>query len=166
MDVPNLSDSQQQVLWDSWLSAETRADYFAELGLRFQKQQRLLVLSSLVLSSGATITLFSTVLPAQWNWVRPVLTILAALASFWSLLAKNERNAIDCADLHFRWNKLAMEYEDLWGSMYDDDASAKLKQLREREAEISKSGTSLPANRKMLAKSQDAVMLHHRAQVA
>jgi hypothetical protein len=164
-DVPMLSDAQQETLWRAWLSAETRAGYFAALGTRFQATQRVLVCGSLLLASGATLTLVATA-PQSYVWLKPVLTVLAALLSLWSLVAKNERNAIDCSDLHFRWNTLAMDYEDLWTNMYADDAQERLVVLRKREAELSKSSTSMPEKRDLLIKAQDNVMMHHGAQMA
>jgi hypothetical protein len=128
-----LSDFQQTTVWESWLAAEIRAAYFAELVQRFQSRQRFLVVGSLLLTSGATITLLTTIVPPNLIWIKPTLTLLAAGLSLWSLVAKNERSSIECADLHLRWNTLAMQYETLWSNMYAEDAAVTLMQLRAEE---------------------------------
>lgn len=160
-----LSEFQQQAVWDGWLSAEIRSGYFAELVTRYQARQRYLVVGGLLLSSGATVTLLTTVVPPAYAWIKPLLTVLAALTSLWSLVAKNERNAIDCADLHLRWNNLAAEYEAIWANVYADDAEARLAQVRKEESLLSKSSTSMPRYDRLLAKVQDNVMMHHRSEV-
>ena len=161
-----LSDFQQTTVWESWLAAEIRAAYFAELVQRFQSRQRLLVVGSLLLTSSATITLLTTIVPPNLNWIKPTLTLLAAGLSLWSLVAKNERSSIECADLHLRWNTLAMQYETLWSDMYAEDAAAKLMQLRTEELAVSKSSTSQPAYTRLLEKVQRNVVLHHQNQLA
>jgi hypothetical protein len=161
-----LSDFQQTTVWESWLSAEIRAAYFAELVQRFQSRQKFLVVGGLLLSSGATITLLTAIVPPNLNWIKPTLTLLAAGLSLWSLVAKNERSSIDCADLHLRWNTLALQYETLWSNMYADDAVTKLIQLRTDELTISKSSTSLPSYTRLMEKVQQNVVLQHQNQLA
>ena len=161
-----LSDFQQTTVWESWLSAEIRAAYFAELVQRFQSRQKFLVVGGLLLSSGATITLLTAIVPPTLNWIKPTLTLLAAGLSLWSLVAKNERSSIDCADLHLRWNTLALQYETLWSNMYADDAVTKLIQLRTEELTISKSSTSLPSYTRLMEKVQQNVVLQHQNQLA
>ena len=157
-----LSDFEQDVVWEAWLAAEIRSGYFAALVNLFQNRQRLLVVLSLLLSSGATLTLLTTIVPPSLGWIKPLLTVLAAGSNLWSLVAKNERNAIDCADLHHRWNTLATEYEALWASVYDDSATERLAQLRKEESAISKSSTAMPTYSRLLSKVQDNVLIHHQ----
>ena len=161
-----LSDFQQDVVWENWLAAEIRAAYFALLVERFQRRQKYLVVGSLLLSSGATIALLTAVVPPSLSWIKPLLTLLAAAFSLWSLAAKNERNSIDCADLHFRWNTLALEYESLWANVFAETAAEKLSALRKEEATVSKSSTPFPAYRGLLEKVQENVLMHHRQQLA
>jgi hypothetical protein len=161
-----LSDFQQTIVWESWLGAEIRAAYFADLVQTFQLRQKLLIVGGLLLSSGATITLLTAIVPPHLSWIKPTLTLLAAGLSLWSLVAKNERSSIDCADLHLRWNTLALQYETLWSNMFTEEASAKLAQLRTEELAISKSSTSQPAYHRLLEKAQKNVVMHHQNQVA
>ena len=160
-----LSEFQQDTVWESWLAAEIRAAYFAALVQRFQSRQKFLVVGGLLLSSGATISLLTAVVPPSLNWIKPTLTLLAAGFSLWSLVAKNERSAIDCADLHFRWNTLALQYETLWCNTFAEDASSVLAQLRTEELAISKSSTSQPAYTGLLEKVQRNVVMHHQNQL-
>ena len=161
-----LSEYQQKIAWESLLAAEIRSEYFAELSGRYARRQRYLVVGSLLLSSGAFLTLVTTAVPSAYAWIKPTLALLAAALSFWSLVAKNERGSIDSADLHFRWNLLAIEYQALWADVFREDAADKLTELRKREAELSKSSTSFPDDQTLMAKCQDNVELHHRRELA
>ena len=79
-----------------------------------------------------------------------------------SLVAKNERSSIDCADLHSRWANLAVDYEALWSDVYAESAPEQLSVLKRREIEISKSSTSMPEDETLLVKCQDNVVMHHQ----
>lgn len=157
-----LPDLQQDMVWDGWIAAEIRATYFGALVSTFQNRQRLLVVAGLLLSLGATFTLLTSVVPPQLAWIKPMLTVLAAAMSLWSLVAKNERSAIGAADLHSRWSTLALGYETLWADMYGDIATQTLERLRKDEIEISKSSTTMPAYKRMLVSAQENVVMHHR----
>ncbi len=159
-----LSEFQQKVVWESWLSAEIRAAYFAALVERFQRRQKLLVVGSLLLSSGATFALVTSYIPPSFSWIKPSLTLLAAILSFWSLVAKNERASIDSADLHARWLNLALQYESIWANVYADDAAQRLEALRMDEVAISKSSTTFPTYGNLLEKVQDRIVMNHQQQ--
>ena len=156
-----LSEYQQDVVWEGWLSAEIRAGYFARLVQRYQRRQQLLVLGTLLLSSGATVLLLTAVVPAGWGWIKPLLTLIAAGLSLWSLVARNERNATECADLHGRWYAIALRYEGLWSNVYAEDAGERLDRLLEDEMAVSKSSTAFPEDKKLLGAIQDNVVMHH-----
>ena len=156
-----LNELQQKSVWDSWLSAEIRAAYFAELARRYQQFQKALTASTLILTSGATVALLSSV-PQGWAWLRLAFAALAAIVSAVSLVAKNERSSIDCADLHSRWANLAVDYEALWSDVYAENAPEQLSALKRREIEISKSSTSMPEDESLLVKCQDNVVMHHQ----
>lgn len=161
-----LSDLQQEMVWDGWIAAEIRATYFGALVSTFQNRQRVLVVAGLLLSSGATFTLLTSVVPPQLAWIKPLLTVLAAAMSLWSLVAKNERSAIDAADLHSRWGTLALGYETLWADMYGDNAAQTLERLRKDEIEVSKSSIAMPAYKGMLVSAQKNVVMHHQKHLA
>lgn len=157
-----LSERQRQRVWESWLSAEIRANYAADLCQSHQRTQRAITWLTAVSSSGAAVTLLAG-LPSDLTWVRSVLAIAAAALSLWSLVAHLPRRATDCADLHGRWSKLASSFEALWDDMHAADAGPRLDRLREQEDELSKSSASvLPNHRRALLKWQAHVEQHHR----
>ncbi len=89
-----------------------------------------------------------------------------AALSLAALVLDDQQRAVDSADLHVRWNKLAQGYEALWGNMSVPDAAARLAQLAETEAEVSKAGTTFPAKMKRLAKWEAHVVKHRTAHAA
>jgi hypothetical protein len=157
-----LSEMQQKQVWEGWLSGKIRAHYFADLCGRYQRLQRLVTWAILLVSSGAAAAVLYSV-PDSVAVMRPVLALAAAGLSLWSLVANNTRNATDCADLHFRWNILAMAYEDLWTNMYAPKAPEQLNALRQREAEIGKSSTAVPYKEHVMKKWSTWVIRHHTA---
>lgn len=156
-----LTEPQQTQVWEQWLAAEMRANYFADLCGWYHRQQKLATWATLLLSSGAAaafVTRLADVLPA---WVAPALALLAAGVSLYSLVAQNLKAALDCSDLHFRWNKLAREYEDLWNSLWAEDAAARLARLNDKRAELSKTGTAFRYSERRMRKWYDVVVQHH-----
>jgi hypothetical protein len=155
-----LSSLEQKRVWEGMLAAEIRAHYFAYLCGRYQLKQRLLTWATLLFSSGALATLISDWVPHRLAWIRPVLAFFTVALSLWSLTAKNERNSIDCSDLHFKWNTVGHEFEDLWDDMYSDSAPETLRALERRTAEYSRSGTGFPYKRRLMVKCEDHVVQH------
>jgi hypothetical protein len=161
--MAELTDFETKTLWDLWLSAQIREGYFALLSRRYQVYQKWLTVGTLFFSSGALLTVLTTKIPAAYSvWLIPIFTTLTAIMSAVSLVARNERNAIDCQDLHKRWLTLANDYQKLWNNVYADDASEKLEALQEREAELSRSSAAMPQVTSLLVKVQDNVVMHHR----
>ncbi len=161
-----LSELQRQRVWEAWLSAEIRANYFAELSGHYARLQRHATWLTLLLSSGAALSLVAKALPAAWAWVVPLLVFATAALSLYSLVMQNQKNAIDSADLHLRWNSLARDYAALWDDMYSEDAVSRLGALEQRELEASKSGTAFPVKHDRLLKWQEHVERHHMARRA
>ena len=157
---PTLNDYQQTLLWESLVGAKTRAQYFAVFGQLLRKRQRWLTAGALVLSSGAALTLLTSAVPQQWNWVKAALTVVSAVLSAISLVSSNEKNAIEAADLHYRWNTLAISFERLWADMYASDANETLSALLDEEALISKSSNAMPNVVKLMTAAEDNVIGH------
>jgi hypothetical protein len=160
-----LSDFQRKILWDAWLSAEIRAAYFAALGFRFQTRQKRIMLVNLLLTSGATLTLLLAIVPPGFGWARPLLGVLATATGIWANLSRSDRHVTDCADLHFRWNILAMDYSQLWANTYSGNATDTLTALRKREAEISRSSMSMPDDTALMGRMQDSVVMQHQPEL-
>ncbi len=149
-------ESQRERVWEEWLGAEIRAYYFGDLADSYFRQQRLATWLTLFFSSGAVVTSIAKV-PEGFGWVAAALALFAAAVSLLSLVRQNVKAAVDSADLHYRWNKLATEYRNLWDGLETADVPARLAELSEREAEVSKSGTALPYSEKRMLHWQDLV---------
>ena len=165
LDHPALSDFEQTSLWEGLIGAETRSAYFANLVQRLRVRQRWLTVGSLVLSSGAAIALLTSALP-NYGWVKGLLALASAVLSAISLVSSNEKNAIEAADLSYRWQTLAISYQELWSNMYAEDAPQTLHRLREEEAKVSKSSTALPNDVKLMTEAEDNVTMHYQSRLA
>ena len=156
-----LSELQRKDLWERWLGGEIRANYFADMSGRYQAHQKTLTWMTLVFSSGAAATLLADWLPPDKQWIKPTLALLTAGVSFLTLLQQYQRRVTECADLHFRWSRLANEYQALWDNMDSLDALNTFNELKEKELELSKSSTALPNNKRVMLKWQDYVQTQH-----
>jgi hypothetical protein len=163
MEQINLSEHQQRVVWEGMLSAKIRAHYFADLCHKYQHLQRVLTWATLATSSGAAVTVLSS-MPPSLAWLRPVLALGTAALSLWSLVATYNQKGADCADLHFRWNKLAIDFEALWTDMYLPTAQETFAALREAEAQLAKSSTPFPNDERRMRKWTRYIVDHHAAQ--
>lgn len=156
-----LNELERQRLWEHWLAAEMRANYFAELAYFYRRRQQVATWSALVLSAGASVALLKG-MPDDWQWVAPTLTLLTAAVSIYSVTAQNQKQATDAAELHLGWRSVAADYQRLWESgMYSPDAKERLDAIEARSAVLSKAGTSFPANRRRLVKWQKYVEQQH-----
>jgi hypothetical protein len=152
-----LTELERKRLWESWIAAEMRGHYFAELAYLYRRRQQIATWSTLVLSSGASIALLRG-MGDDWQWVAPVLTLLTAAVSIYSVTAQNQKQSTDAAELHLGWRGVAADYQRLWESgMYSPDAKERLDAIEARSASLSKAGTSFPANRRRLVKWQKYV---------
>ncbi|HEY3973483.1 MAG TPA: hypothetical protein VGM18_10795 [Candidatus Sulfotelmatobacter sp.] len=156
-----LSELKQRDVWEGWIGSEIRANYFADMAQHYQTQQKILTWMTLLLSSGAAATFITDWLPSDLQWVKPALALLTAGVSFCMLLQQNQKRVTECADLHFRWNKLASEYKSLWEEMYSDDAPVRLIEVEERESELSKSSLAIPNKSRTMLKWQNYVEQQH-----
>ncbi|MBL8231200.1 MAG: hypothetical protein JNL98_22090 [Bryobacterales bacterium] len=152
-----LCELQQQRVWEGLVSAEAHAQYFAEYSNRYYRYHRTATWATLLLSTGVFLSLLADWLPASLLFVRPLLALFAAGVSLYSLVAQNQKMAMDSSDLFYRWNKLAHDYRLLWEDMYREDALAVLGILDERRIELSKGATAFPNNVKAMSRIQSAV---------
>jgi hypothetical protein len=153
-----LSELQRKDVWEGWIGGEIRANYFADMAGHFQTEQKVLSLMTLLLSSGAAASFIADWLP---RWVKAVLMLLTAAISLYLLLQQNQKRITECADLHFRWSRLSNEYKTLWDDMYSSSALDNLRELEEKEAELSKSSMVIPNNERAMLKWQDYVIRQH-----
>jgi hypothetical protein len=156
-----LSEFQQKEVWEEWIASEVRSLYYADLSGHYLRFQSALTWSTIFLASGATAAVISDWIPKEYGWIKPTLTALTAGISYLTLVMQNQKRHTDCADLHFKWNRLAAEYKALWNDMYSEDAPSKLARLSEKAAEISKSGLSIGNKEKIMLKWENHVLQHH-----
>ena len=157
-----LSETQSRRVWERMLAAEIRANYFADLASRLHHYQRTATWATLVLSSGAAVSVMAA-LPAEFAWVRVILTLAVAAVSIYSVVRQNQKFAVDAADLHQRWDRLAREYESVWENIYTEDALARLNAIEERESEVSKSSSAFRYDEKRMLKWENHVVSHRLA---
>jgi hypothetical protein len=157
-----LSQMQQKDVWERWLAAETRANYFADLSGRFAWWQTFLTWTALFSSSGAAFAIVSdSRIPARWSWIKPVLAVFTAAVSLLAVVTQNQKRSSECSDLHFKWNRLSTQYEALWNDMYSSEAQKKLESLIEKGAELSKSAAHLPYRKRLMERWEDHVIRQH-----
>jgi len=164
MDEAMLSEHQQKRVWEGMLSAEIRANYFAELSGQYIRRQRAATWVTLLFSSGAVVSVVAD-LGENLKWIRLALPLIAAAVSAYSVVMQNQKFAIDASDLHARWNRLAKEYETLWENVYTEDAQERLIALDEKAAELSKAGSSFPYKKRTMLRWQEHVEQHRLARV-
>jgi hypothetical protein len=146
-----LTDFQKTELWEKWLASEMRANYYADLCARFQRRHNVLTWMTLLFSSGAALS-FLTRVP---DWGKASFAIVAAGVSFYAIVQQSLRKISECSDLSFRWNSLAIQYQELWNAVDADDAGETLRMLMQKGAEISKGGHSLPNDQKTMLKWEE-----------
>ncbi len=153
-----LSESQIQNVWESQIGAEVRALYFAELAGTYTLQKQWITGLSFFLSSGAAITLFTT-LPTS---IPIACSVLVALLTAYSI-ARNLDSAIrTMAKLHYSWSQVASDYESLWNTTYAEDAGLNYDRLVSRERDLSElASTDAPNNQKRLGYWMDQVLRQH-----
>lgn len=160
-----LNEAQQTQAWEERLRAEMRAAYFADLCGAYRARQRWATLAVLILSSGAAAGLL-----ARLSWLPPWLpaafAMLAAAMSAYLLVAQNIQSATECSDLHFRWNRLALKYEDIWNNMHASNAGARLAATNEQRLEVSKSGTAFAYSEKRMLRWHNHVVQEHSQRAA
>ena len=156
-----MSQLQQQRAWEGWLSAEIRANYFADLSDMYRRRQRVITWLMLFLSSGAFFSLVAKIPQGLSAVVAPIFALLATGVSLYASVAQHQKSMMETANLHLKWSKLASKYERLWDDVYAEDAQASLKRLEGKSMELSQAGTAFPANRRKLLKWQRYVETRH-----
>ncbi|HZD51079.1 MAG TPA: hypothetical protein VE178_20230 [Silvibacterium sp.] len=153
-----LTESQIEDVWKRQLGAETRALYFADLANRYTAQKKWITALSFFLSSGAA----ATGLAKMPGWVPILLSVATAAMTAYATAFGLDSRTRSMADLHWRTNQLASDYERLWNNVYSEDASNILESLIQRDAEISKAAvTEAPNDQKRMGRWQDYVFVQH-----
>jgi hypothetical protein len=149
-----LNEFQTDQVWKNMLAAETRSLYFADLAARYTRQKQWITGASFFLASGAAASLIGK-LP---TWVPLVASILAAMASAYSMAVGLDRRIGIMAKLHSDWGRIATDYQHLWNHTFEPDAEARLDELARREIEPSELATTeAPNDQMLLGQWQDRV---------
>ncbi len=151
---------QQKRVWENMLSAEIRSNYFADLANQYRWCQRVANWATLVLASGAALTIFLD-LPRDLQWIRPAFALAATSISAYSVVAQNYDRAYNATDLHARWSRLGRDYENLWDGMDNPKALDRLKGFEEIGSELSKAGITFPNRKTRMLKWRELVEKHH-----
>ena len=158
---PRLNEPQRKRLWEDLLLAEARSYYFGDLATKYNREQRIITWTSLIFSSGATVTAVAALAANGQAWLPALLALIASGITFYSLVAQNHKRAADATDLHTRWAKLARAYERLWEDMYDEHALARLNAIEDSDPELSRPAVGLPWDRKRMRRWQEHVEYLH-----
>lgn len=154
--LPALNEFQRDIVYKEWWGAEARSRYFAALGPRFSRKHQILTFLSLLLSSGAIVAITLDPHIQQYFVIKLALSTATAAASLFSFVRQYAKRTFDCADLYHKWAKLANDYRDLWGSMYEASAPDRLRVLNEKGLEISKGVVhSMSTAKRLMKKSED-----------
>ena len=162
-EQPALNEPQIKRTWEGMLGAEIRANYFADLVSRYNAEQKWLTWGTLFLSSGAFVSILAE-LPPEFQWLRAALVGLTAALSLWSVVRENHKNAVEAANLHSRWLKIANVYTDVWENIYLADAKEKLDAATALEAEASGASSGFPYEKGRMLKWERHVVAHHGLQ--
>jgi hypothetical protein len=150
-----LTHDETERVWEGLYNSEVRSLYFAYLSSIYQKQQTFMTWCSLFLSGGAAATFVST-LKQSHPWVPPLLALMSAGLSFYSLVAKKERKGLDSSSLSLKYAQLGHKYDLLFRNPAGA-ASTSLPPLEDKRLELSQAAHSLAIKPRLMEKSQDQV---------
>ena len=155
-----VSETQRTRVWEEWLSAEIRSSYFADLSSTLSERQRGAHWVCLLGASGSV----SALLAQAPSWIAPVCALIVAGVSAYSIVAQNQKRSADATDLHFRWNTLASEYQDLWVEIEEGTAegvSERLKAFAARDSEASRAACGFREDKQRMLRWTDEVFAQH-----
>ncbi len=160
-----MREEQIRRVWEGLLTSEILSNYFAELSHAYHRKQRVTTWLTLFVSSGTVVSLLLA-LPGTLAWIRVGLAIFTAAMSAYTVVAQNQKCALDSAELFAKWDRLASQYRALWEDVYAKDAEARLEQYDDIARELSRAGTSFPNIERKMLKWQTYVEERHRVPAA
>jgi len=133
------------------------------LRIAYTAQKKWITALSFFLSSGAA----ATVLARMPGWVPILLSLAAAAITAYATVFGLDSRTRSMADLYWRSNQLASDYERLWNNVYAEDAAKTLSDLLRRDADIAKIAvTEAPSDQKRMGRWRDYVFVQHDLPVA
>jgi hypothetical protein len=151
-----LTPAERQRVWHNLYTSEVRNHYYARLSGRYQRQGTALTWFNLVLSGGAAGTFVSSTIAKPYPFVPPMLAIVSAGISAYSLLAKKERKGIDASKLSQKYSQLAHKFDIVFGRM-KTTTSSELEKLEEERTAMGEAAHTLAFSKSLMRQSQDDV---------
>jgi len=148
-----LNLAEQKRVWDGLYTSEVRNNFYAFLSLRYQRRQVRITWLTLLLSGGAAATFVTTKIAQPYPLVPPILSIVTAAISAYSLVAKNEKKGIDSSRLSQKYAQVALSYEVMFGRMHLT-TSEELQKLDEKKTELGEAGHSLDYSKRLMSKAE------------
>jgi hypothetical protein len=146
-----LTQHQIDSVWREKVEAEVRSLYFGELASRYTARKQVMAGISFFLSSGAA----ATVIAKAPTWVPATLAIISAIAAAYSFAIDIEKRISSLAELHEKWNLIALDLDILWNHWYDADAEETMRTLSKRASDASALGVKMPYEEPLIDKWTD-----------
>ncbi|MHB8410350.1 MAG: hypothetical protein ACYDDI_00210 [Candidatus Acidiferrales bacterium] len=153
-----LNDLQIKRVWENMLAAEALSLYFGDLASRYTMRKQWITGVSFFLSSGAA----ATIIAKAPSWVPLTLALIVAAVTAYSMAVNLDGKIGTMVKLHSTWNRIKIDYEQLWNHAYAEDAEDRLDGIIQLEEEPSELATTdAPNDQKLLKKWQDRVFVLH-----
>ena len=153
-----VTPSDRTAVWDAWLECEYQRRYRHSKAAKFSKNERRLQIGLALLSSSAVLSALGDL---QQLWVWKVLSFLTAAVATIQPFLNYTRESVKMCDVGSQWHLLEVEFEAMWRAVENGSFSkAKLKDLRKKSVDISKSAADLPFDDQALqTQCQDQVLI-------
>lgn len=142
-----LTPAETDSVWRHMVEAEVRSLYFGELASKYSLRKQVITFASFFLASGSAATLVAK-MPSEYAIA---LSIIAALATSYSLALGLDRKALIMSKLHAQWMYIANEYQHLWHHHYEEAAQLTFSDILARGAQASETAAlEAPYNKNRL----------------
>jgi hypothetical protein len=148
-----LTENEKSLAWANAYEADVRSLYFGEQSGLSTKYKQYISGISLLLSSGAVVTL----LASTPKLVPTILAVIVAVLSAYSLTVGLDKRISTLCKLHSEWNYLHSEYRSLWDHWYEDGAQENLRELLRRGRDASQNAAELTHDEEAMDKWEKIV---------
>lgn len=158
-----LTEYQVSCVWENMLSAETRAFYFGDLGIRYTRRKQWITGIAFFLQSGVVATLAAR----APTWTPLLLGLIGVALSAYAIAVNLDGKANTMTKLYAAWHGIALQYEQLWSHTWADDAEDQFTAIVARERDPSELAIgNAPYDKRRLSQWQDHVLAMHHVQTA
>jgi hypothetical protein len=148
-----LTENETALVWKKMYEAEVRSLYFGDMAVRHVRVKQLMNGLVLFLSSGAAVTV-ATSLPKS---VPILMSLLVAGITAYAIATNLDKRIDAISKLHDEWNQLNSDYEHLWHHWHEKGAEQLLEELLRRGRDASQAATEIPFNEKTMDKWEQVV---------